>query len=79
MAGHSPKFMRTGLPGSLLLLAAVLPAQQPLDGTKPLDRTGDLAMEMIAGIDRYLDETYVAERPAPYRSRQRPSRPAVRR
>jgi dienelactone hydrolase len=26
----------------------------PLPGTKPLDRQGDLAAEMVAGIDRYL-------------------------
>src|SRR5688500_10322857 len=27
---------------------------QPLDGTKPLELQGDLASEMVAGIDRFL-------------------------
>ncbi len=34
-------------------MAAVLDSQ-PLDGTSPLTRTGDLAARMVEGIDRYL-------------------------
>jgi dienelactone hydrolase len=45
--------MRTGWLGSLLC-AATLAAQPVLEGTKPLTRQGDLAMEMVASIDRYL-------------------------
>ncbi len=32
-----------------------LASAQPLSGTAPLEATGDLALEMVAGIDRYLD------------------------
>src|SRR6266545_4201641 len=45
--------------GILGLIAALcfvpsLAAQQPLPGTKPLTMQGDLAAQMVAGIDKYL-------------------------
>src|SRR4051812_26699132 len=41
---------------SLALLSLLcVPEAEPLPGTRPLTRTGDLAMEMVAGIDRYLE------------------------
>jgi len=49
------------------LLAAALRAQ-PIDGTRPLARQGDLAMEMVAGMDRYLMrrlDASASRRPAP--------------
>jgi hypothetical protein len=52
------------------------PAEDPL-----LDLSGDidgLPPDLSQRFDRYLDETFVAEPPAPYRTRRR-SRPAVRR
>jgi dienelactone hydrolase len=47
--------MRTCL-GALALLAVVTPlaAQETLPGTKPLTMKGDLAAQMVAGIDAYL-------------------------
>jgi dienelactone hydrolase len=41
---------------SLILSLALTPSAlaEPLPDTKPLDRTGDLAAQMVAGIDRYL-------------------------
>ncbi|MEZ5356033.1 MAG: hypothetical protein R2762_25645 [Bryobacteraceae bacterium] len=38
----------------LALLLATAAFAQPLPGTKPLTRTGDLAMDMVASIDHYL-------------------------
>ncbi|HLN32323.1 MAG TPA: dienelactone hydrolase family protein [Gemmataceae bacterium] len=38
----------------LLLWPVTLVLAQPLSGTKPLTREGDLAAQMVAGIDRYL-------------------------
>jgi hypothetical protein len=52
------------------------PADDPL-----LDLSGDidgLPPDLSRRFDRYLDETYVAEPPAPYRARRR-SRSPVRR
>jgi dienelactone hydrolase len=47
--------MRTPLAlAGLLALAAPAAAQQTLPGTKPLDMKGDLAAQMVAGIDAYL-------------------------
>ena len=46
-----------------------------------LDLSGDiddLPSDLSASFDRYLNETFVAESPAPYRARRR-SRKAVRR
>lgn len=46
-----------------------------------LELSGDidgLPADLSEGFDRYLDETFVAESPAPYRARRR-SRPTVRR
>ena len=53
------------------------PAEDPL-----LDLSGDidgLPADLSQNFDRYLDETFVAEPPAPYRARRRRSRTAVRR
>jgi dienelactone hydrolase len=38
----------------LALVAAPLVAAEPLAGTQPLDMPGDLADQMVAGIDRFL-------------------------
>ena len=53
------------------------PAEDPL-----LDLSGDidgLPADLSQNFDRYLDETFVAESPAPYRARRRRSRTTVRR
>ncbi|MBI2207628.1 MAG: ribbon-helix-helix protein, CopG family [Candidatus Rokubacteria bacterium] len=53
------------------------PAEDPL-----LDLSGDidgLPPDLSQRFDRYLNETFVAESPAPYRARRRQSRKAVRR
>jgi hypothetical protein len=53
------------------------PAEDPL-----LELSGDidgLPADLSQNFDRYLDETFVAEPPAPYRARRRPSRTTVRR
>lgn len=54
------------------------PAEDPL-----LDLSGDidgLPPDLSENFDRYLNETFVAESPAPYRARRRrPPRTAVRR
>jgi metal-responsive CopG/Arc/MetJ family transcriptional regulator len=53
------------------------PAEDPvleLSGT--LD---GLPEDLSANFDRYLNETYIAERPASYRARRRRSRASVRR
>jgi hypothetical protein len=53
------------------------PAEDPL-----LDLSGDiegLPPDLSESFDRYLDETFVAEPPAPYRARRRRSRATVRR
>ncbi len=39
---------------TLLAVAARTWAGEPLPGTRPLDRKGDLAAQMVEGIDRYL-------------------------
>ena len=47
------------------LLLAPLALGQPLPGTQPLEMQGDLSMQMVAGIDRYLTRetaTAAAER-----------------
>ena len=53
--------LRLGLLSSLLLAWCSLaagqatgPAPQPLPGTKPLTMTGDIASELVAGVDRFL-------------------------
>ena len=38
----------------VLTLASVLPAQTTLPGTSPLTQPGDLAAQMVAGINQYL-------------------------
>ena len=53
------------------------PADDPL-----LELSGDidgLPADLSANLDRYLNETFVAEPRAPYRARRRRSRPPVRR
>jgi hypothetical protein len=53
------------------------PADDPL-----LDLSGDidgLPADLSESFDRFLNETYVAESPAPYRARVRRSRKTVRR
>ena len=53
------------------------PVSDPL-----LDLSGDidgLPPDLSESFDRYLNETYVAEPPAPYRTRRPRSGPAVRR
>jgi hypothetical protein len=53
------------------------PAEDPI-----LDLSGDidgLPSDLSQSFDRYLNETFVAESPAPYRARRRRSRTAVRR
>jgi hypothetical protein len=53
------------------------PAEDPiLELSGMLD---GLPEDVSVNFDRYLDETYVAERPAPYRTRRRRTRPAARR
>ena len=42
---------------STLLLAAALP------GTEPLTRTGDLALQMVEGIDQYLARRIASDQP----------------
>ena len=53
------------------------PASDPL-----LELSGDidgLPADLSTSFDRYLNETFVAESPAPYRARRRRTRTAVRR
>ena len=53
------------------------PAEDPL-----LELSGDidgLPTDLSKNLDRYLNETFVAEPPAPYRARRRRARTAVRR
>src|SRR5688572_13913996 len=38
----------------VLALACAVAAAEPLAGTRPLETPGDLAEQMVAGIDRYL-------------------------
>ena len=57
---------------TLLLYACCFAQVQPLPGTAPLDTDADLAMEMVAGIDRYLTRELadsVNRREAPTRER----------
>jgi dienelactone hydrolase len=46
--------MRIHLPATLVLLAALCPAAEPLPGTAPFTREGDLSAQMVAGIQRFL-------------------------
>jgi dienelactone hydrolase len=48
---HSARFLLTLVLGLGLTSSA---AAQTLPGTRPLTRTGDLAAQMVAGIDKYL-------------------------
>lgn len=51
-------------------------ASDPLPGTQPLTQTGDLAMQMVAGIDRFLTrETEAAARRRAERWKRDPSSP----
>lgn len=58
----------------LSLFAAASLWAQPLPGTAPLERTGDLAAQMVEGIDRYLMRKLEAA-PA-RRAAERPADPA---
>src|SRR5688500_3101407 len=55
---HSGRFRNVArtMAGVLaLLVVGTAPSHaQPLEGTQPLDAKGDLASEMVAGIDRFL-------------------------
>ena len=54
--------------------------RQPV-GDPLLPLSGDidgLPADLSASFQRYLDETFVAESPAPYRTRRRPRRPVRR-
>jgi dienelactone hydrolase len=46
--------MRHLLVSLVVLLPAAVVHAEPLPGTKPLTREGDLAAQMVAGIDKYL-------------------------
>src|SRR4051812_38706676 len=48
---RSPRLLLTS---ALLLTLAVPLHADPLPGTKPLTTEGDLAAQMVAGIDKYL-------------------------
>ncbi|MFN7923202.1 MAG: hypothetical protein U0Q16_24080 [Bryobacteraceae bacterium] len=74
MVDSSGWLRRAAVAVALLPLVARLHAQ-PLPGTAPLSRQGDLAMDMVASIDRYLLDrlgSSATRRPAPTaESRQR--------
>jgi hypothetical protein len=63
--------------------AAIRALTRPPAQDAILDLSGmldGLPSDLSENFDRFLDETYVAERPAPYRTRRRArTRPAVRR
>jgi hypothetical protein len=66
---------------SQAIRAAVRALTRRPTGDPLLDLSGDidgLPADLSQSFDRYLNESYVAESPAPYRTRRR-SRPAVRR
>ncbi|MBI5395610.1 MAG: hypothetical protein HZA91_09975 [Verrucomicrobia bacterium] len=46
--------------GTALVILAPLAAAEPLPGTQPLTGTNDFSMEMVAGIDRFLDRELAA-------------------
>jgi dienelactone hydrolase len=52
--------LRLTLAAALLCLPLAAPAAEPLADTKPLDVQGDLAAQMVAGIDKYLDRELAA-------------------
>ncbi|MCI0682055.1 MAG: hypothetical protein L0Y71_08125 [Gemmataceae bacterium] len=60
--------MRRLLPSLLVCLFASTLHAEPLPGTKPLDIQGDIAKQMVEGIDRYLTRELAAsvERRKPY-------------
>ncbi len=47
--------VKASLPALVALLAVRSLSAQPLAGTAPLELQGDLAAQMVAGLDRYLD------------------------
>ncbi len=80
------------LPATLLALAASACAEGELTGTAPLESTGDLSAEMIAGYERYLDRAMSEagesrgaywqrdfSSPAPYEKSVAPNRERLRR
>ena len=62
--------------------AAIRALTRPPAGDPLLELSGDLddlPEDASVNFDRYLNETYVAERKAPYRARRRQTRSPVRR
>jgi hypothetical protein len=73
---------KRGWTKSQVVRAAIRALTRPASEDPVLDLSGDLdglPEDLSARFDHYLNETYVAERPAPYRPRRRPATPAVRR
>jgi hypothetical protein len=71
-----------GWTNSQAVRIAIRALTRPSTDDPILDLSGDLdglPSDLSANFDRYLNETYVAERPTPSRTRQRQSRPPVRR
>jgi len=67
---------------SQAIRAAVRALTRRSDEDPLLELSGDiegLPADLSKNFHRYLDETFVAEPPAPYRARPRRPRPAVRR
>ena len=52
--------LAVGLAFALALPLAAQPQPQPLSGTEPLTMQGDLAAQMLSGIDKYLDRVSAA-------------------
>jgi hypothetical protein len=67
---------------SQAIRAAVRALTRPPGEDPVLELSGDidgLPADLSQHFDRYLDETFVAEPPAPYRTRRRHARTTVRR
>src|SRR5919197_769759 len=52
--------MRAALSLGAFLICNATAAAQPLPGTQPLTAEGDLAAQMVAGIDKYLTRELAA-------------------
>jgi hypothetical protein len=66
---------------SQAIRAAVRALTRQPDDDPLLELSGDidgLPADLSASFHRYLDETFVAESPAPYRTRRRPGTPVRR-
>ncbi|MBM4440858.1 MAG: ribbon-helix-helix protein, CopG family [Candidatus Rokubacteria bacterium] len=82
LAGLEAWAQARGWTKSQAIRAAVRALTRRPAGDPLLDLSGDidgLPSDLSESFDRYLNETYVAESPAPYRARRRTSRSAVRR